>query len=68
MMTLAHRHMQTFESVLYEIGCGIFPAPEIDIDFEQHVRIEDQCLKRITDKNGLEILNYIDKWALRIRR
>lgn len=59
--------MQTIESILYEISCGIFPAPSIDIDFEDHVNIEDQCLKQVTDRNSLEILNYIDKWALMIR-
>lgn len=58
--------MQTFESVLYEISCGIYPAPEIEIDFEQYVRIEDQALKNVTDRNSLEILNYLDKWALKI--
>jgi len=59
--------MQTIESVLYEIGCGIFPAPCIDIDFEDYVNIEDQCLRQVTDRNSLEILNYIDKWALKIK-
>ena len=59
--------MQTFKSVLYEIGCGIFPTPEIEIDFEQHVQIEDQCLKQVTDRNSLDILKYIDRWAYMIR-
>jgi hypothetical protein len=59
--------MQTFKGVLYEIGCGIFPAPEIEIDFEQYVHIEDQALKKVTDRNSFDILNYLDKWALKIK-
>jgi hypothetical protein len=59
--------MQTFKSVLYDIGCGFFPTPEIEINFEQHVQIEDRCLMQVTGRNNLDILKYIDRWAYMIK-
>lgn len=60
--------MKTIENVLDEIGSGIFPDVDMDISFDEFVKIKERCLDMSTERNIDAVLKYINKWSLKIAK